>query len=401
MGDSFKMEAIWLISGGPLQVIAAKKIKSLGYALILSDGAENPICRPLADQFLQIDTFNIEGHIAATRELRSRFTIRAVLTSGADCHQTVAAVADFLELHHTPMAISELCRNKYLTRQRLANAGLRQPQAYICRSYQQAYEAAVMLGSSFVLKATDNSGSRGFAAFDGVDGFSEDLFNYTLEMGTSAAVIIEERLSPSDAEISEASVETLWVNGRMRWINWVDRIFPCDLKFFPELAKLAQLQSGIEVGHINPASRSAVTFEQTYSSVKRAGEALGMSELSGAHILKADIYFATDGPVILEMTPRTSGGWDSSASSPARGADIVGGLIQVSLGVAIGDAEWSRYFTFRDPSRVVAVVSKASVAARDCTGRVFAMDSGYGDRGSIVMGAFNKLEKGETLVPFQ
>jgi biotin carboxylase len=395
------MEAIWLISGGPLQGIAAKKIKSLGYTLILSDGAENPICRPLSDYFLHVDTFNIEGHIAAARELRERFTIRAVLTSGADCHQTVAAVADFLDLHHTPMAISELCRNKHSTRQRLASAGLRQPHAYLCRSYQQACKAAVTLGGSFVLKATDNSASRGFAAFDGVNGFSESLFNYTLKMGTSGAVIIEERLSPSDAEISEASVETLWIDGKMRWINWVDRIFPCDLKFFPELAKSAHLQSGIELGHINPASHSAAIFEQTYSSVQRAGEALGMSGLSGAHILKADIYFSTDGPIILEMTPRTSGGWDSSASSPARGADIVGGLIQVSLGVAIGDAEWDRHFTFLDPSRVVAVVSKASADARDCTGRIFAMDSGYGDRRSIVIGAYNKLEKGDTLVPFQ
>lgn len=393
------MEAIWLISGGPLQMIAAKKIKALGYALILSDGAENPVCRPLCDHFLHIDTFDGEGHLAAAGKLQDQFNIKAVLTSGADCHQTVATVADFLGLHHTPIAISHLCRNKHQTRQLLTDAGLYQPAFHLCHSYQQAREAAASLNGPFVLKATDNSGSRGFAAFNSVDDFSASHFDYTLNMGTSAAVIIEERLIPADNEISEASVETLWLDGKMRWINWVDRIFPCDLQFFPELAKRIKVQSGIEVGHINPAVHSTTTFEQTRATIETAGKAMGMDKLSGAHLLKADIFFSSHGPVILEMTPRTSGGWDSSASSPARGADIVGGLIQMALGKKIGDAEWDRYFTFHDPNRVVAVMSKTTENALDCTGRIFAMDSGYGDRESIVMKAYNKLEKGETIVP--
>lgn len=393
------MDAIWLISGGPLQMIAARKIKALGYALILSDGAKNPVCRPLSDHFIHIDTFDTEGHLTAARTLQDQYTIRAVLTSGADCHQTVATVADFLGLHHTPVAISHICRNKHKTRQLLTDAGLYQPAFHLAHSYQQAREAAASLNGPFVLKATDNSGSRGFAAFNSVDDFTESHFNYSLSMGTSAAVIIEACLIPSENEISEASVETLWRDGRMRWINWVDRIFPCDLKFFPELARRIRARSGIEVGHINPASHGVTTLDHTRIAIENAGKALGMDRLPGAHILKADIFFSTHGPVILEMTPRTSGGWDSSASSPARGADIVGGLIQIALGKEIGEAEWNRYFTFHDPDRIVAVVSKTTETAMDCTGRVFAIDSGYGHREPIVMKAYNNLEKGEIIVP--
>lgn len=390
--------AIWLISGGPLQMIVARKVKSLGYALILSDGAENPVCRVLSDEFLHIDTFDMEGHLRAAIKLRYQFNIKAVLTSGSDCHQTVAAVAEFLGVHHTPIAISSLCRNKYETRQRLASAGLYQPNAYLCHTYQQAYEAATLLNAPFVLKATDNSGSRGFASFNSVDQFGESNFNYTLKMGTTGAVIIEELLNPSDDEISEASVETLWVDGEMFWINWVDRIFPCDLKFFPKLAERIRVKSGIEIGHINPATHSVSTLEMTRASIHKAGKVIGMDTLSGAHILKADIFFSSNGPVILEMTPRTSGGWDSSASSPARGADIVGGLIQIALGAVIGGAERDRYFTYHDPDRIVAVMSKTTESALDCIGRIFAMDSGYDDRKSIVMKAYNKLEKGEVIV---
>ena len=393
------MEAIWLISGGPLQMIAAKKIKALGYALILSDGAENPVCRHLSDLFLQIDTFDLEGHLKAAEKIQNDFNVKAVLTSGSDCHETVANVASFLRLHHTPITISRLCRNKYETRQRLTRAGLYQPNSYLTRNYHEAYAAASIIGGPFVLKATDNSGSRGFAAFSSVDHFSENDFNYTLRMGTSGAVIIEDCLTPSENEISEASVETLWVDGEMFWINWVDRIFSCDLKFFPELLTSLNVKSGVEIGHINPAKHSFKTFEKTRDSIHKAGKAIGMDTLSGAHILKADIFFSTSGPVILELTPRSSGGWDSSASSPARGADIVGGLIQIALGMPIRDGERARYFTYHEPLRVVAVMSKNSENARDCIGRVFAMESGYNDREAIVMKAFEKLQKGEIIVP--
>ena len=393
------MDAIWLISGGPLQMIAAKKVKALGYALILTDGSENPSCKRLCDHFLQIDTFDAEAHLRAAEKLQSQFNIKAVFTSGADCHQTVAVVADFLCLHHTPVAISSLCRNKYHTRDVLGAATLNQPSAYLCHSYERAYKAATLIDGPFVLKATDNSGSRGFTAFHRVSEFSESHFNYSLKMGTSGAVVIEECLIPSDNEISEASVETLWVDGKMFWINWVDRIFSCDLKFFPELTDHIKVQRGVEIGHINPAMRSVKTFEQTRSSVHKAGKAIGMDKLCGAHILKADIFFSTKGPVILEMTPRTSGGWDSSASSPARGADIVGGLIQIALGKKIGEAERDRYFTYQDPSRIVAVMSKTEESAKDCIGRIFAMDSGYDNRESIAAKAYRKLETGEVIVP--
>ena len=39
--NSQKRKAIWLVAGGPMQLLAAQKVKALGYALILTDGSKN------------------------------------------------------------------------------------------------------------------------------------------------------------------------------------------------------------------------------------------------------------------------------------------------------------------------------------------------------------------------
>src|SRR5258707_8125276 len=107
--------AIWLIAGGAMQRLAAEKIKALGYALILTDGSPSCVLRPLADEFAHLDTFDIGGNTARADALRSRYDIRAVFTAGADCHETVAALARHLGLHGIAPEIAQLCRYKNRT----------------------------------------------------------------------------------------------------------------------------------------------------------------------------------------------------------------------------------------------------------------------------------------------
>src|SRR5207247_8366023 len=110
-----------------------------------------------------------------------------------------------------------------------------------------------MVSGRGVIKATDSSGSRGFSVIPRRQLLTREQFEYTQRMGTTGSVVLEERLEADASQISEASVETLWSQGKMYWINWVDRIFPRDLQFFSELAVRRNLNEGIEIGHINPA----------------------------------------------------------------------------------------------------------------------------------------------------
>ena len=58
------------------------------------------------------------------------------------------------------------------------------------------------------------------------------MYERAREAGTTGLVIVEELLHPVETEIAEQSVETLWYNGTMYWLNWVDRLFRKDFLRF-------------------------------------------------------------------------------------------------------------------------------------------------------------------------
>src|SRR5258706_8658440 len=158
--------AIWLVAGGAMQRRAAEKIKAMGYALVLTDGSASCALRPMADEFIHLDTFDFAGNSARADALRSRYDIRAVFTAGADCHETVAVLARHLGLHGIDPGIAHLCRYKNLTRERLTERGIPQPHLRDASIHGQALAAAAEIGFPIALKATDNSGSRGFSRID-------------------------------------------------------------------------------------------------------------------------------------------------------------------------------------------------------------------------------------------
>ena len=138
----------------------------------------------------------------------------------------------------------------------------------------------------------------------------------------------------------------------MRWLNWVDRLFRKDFDLVPHPWNASDdpyraISWAIELGHLNPADHDARVRQDVETLVRRAGEAIGMRSQKGGHILKADIMLTTKGPMILELTPRLSGGWDSSLSTPERGADFVGGALRLALGEKLDEGIWHGYFAYR------------------------------------------------------
>ena len=104
----------------------------------------------------------------------------------------------------------------------------------------------------------------------------------------------------------------------------------------------------------------------------------------------------TRGPMILELTPRLSGGWDSSFSTPRRGADFVGGALGLAMGETLDESYWRRYFQYEHSERVVAILARVEPGARDCIGRDFASGSGS-DRASALRQAYENLQAGKFL----
>ena len=391
-----KKDAVWLFAGGPMQKRAAEAIRRRGYQLVVTDGSKDCVCRPLADEFVHLDTFDAVANIARGKVLQDTYNIKAVFTAAADCHEIVAKVAESLGCHHIDASISHRCRFKYETRALLTKAGIPQPVMRTAKTPEEARSVSSEVGFPLALKATDSSGSRGFARIDSVGELTDEVVERALQFGTSGSVILEELLIPVDAEIAEQSVETVWFDGEMHWLNWVDRLFRKDFAYVEtpwEQSPYEDISWAVELAHINPAVHAQETRDDVERMVREAGIALGMGNQKGGHILKADIMLTQKGPIILELTPRLSGGWDSSFSTPARGADFTEGALSLALGEPLTEDLFMRYFTYSLSPAYSAVLSRVEVGAKDCIGRDFA--GGVGEtRGKALENAAHALQTG-------
>lgn len=395
-----KEKAIWLFAGGPMQESAARKILNFGYKLILTDLNKNCVCAKYANEFIECDTFNLEGNKAAAARLQKKYTVCAVVTVAADCHETVANISRQLGLPGISPEISHICRHKNLTRGALTRAGISQPRSACVQSIEEARSFLMVLGGRGVIKATNSSGSRGFSKIDSPTELTNEIFEIAISAGTSRSVIVEETLTPRRDCIAELSVETLWFNGKMYWLNWVDRLFRSDLDFFPSLLNYQSdsLNWGVEIGHINPARHSISVKNEIQNMVYAAGLALGMDEEMGGHILKADVMLTDAGPIIIELTPRLSGGWDSSGTTPARGADFQGGMIRMALGEQLDLDLWCSYFEFKNPILYSSILTDISPGAKDCIGRQFAIGIDF-EREKSLQSALNNIRESNYVVP--
>ena len=398
-----KDRAIWLIAGGPMQVPVARQIRERGYRLIITDGNAQCACAPLADELVVCDTFDASSHLHAAERLCARWDIRAVMTAAADCHGTVAEVARALGLHGIDPMISKVCRFKHLTRKALSDAGVPQPAFKAVRTFDEASDFLRGLHWNGVVKATDNSGSRGLSVIRSERDLTPDVFEHARASGTTGLVLVEALLEPVEDEIAEQSVETVWFDGQVRWLNWVDRLFRKDIRRFKAINDnplYVDVGWGVEIGHINPGAHDAVTTRVVRDLMERAGRVLGMGAQKGGHILKGDIMLTKDGPRLLELTPRLSGGWDSSCTTPARGANFIGGVISMALNEPLTADLWDRFFKYNSAGVYASILTYISSGARDCIGRMFALGTAY-SREESLQEALRNLEEKRYVIPME
>lgn len=394
-----KKKAIWLFSGGPMQQHAAKKIIDFGYELILTDINKNCICAKYASEFIECDTFDFQKNLKAADRLKIKYEIKAGITLAADCHETVALINKHLGLSGIDPKISRICRYKNLTREILSAAGIPQPKFACVESLDQARSFLTTIGNKAVVKSTNNSGSRGFTKINSLNELTEEVFDLAISAGTTESILIEEVLAPVKNEIAELSVETLWSDGKMYWLNWVDRLFRSDLNFFPSFDEknIPPASWGIEIGHTNPAQHSIATKNEVQEMIFNAGVAIGLNEERGGHILKADIMLTKNGPIIIELTPRLSGGWDSSATSLERGADFQSGAILLALGEKLDIEMWHNYFEFKINNLYASIWAKIPLGAKDNIGRKFSLGKDF-DREKSLQLAFDNSMKNKYVI---
>ncbi|MEZ4483735.1 MAG: hypothetical protein R2864_03785 [Syntrophotaleaceae bacterium] len=85
----------------------------------------------------------------------------------------------------------------------------------------------------------------------------------------------------------------------------------------------------IENGGQQPSCLEATAQAQVAACAESAGRALGIS----TGIAKGDMVWTADGPKVIEIAARLSGGWFSTDQIPlATGVDLLGAAIRLALG---------------------------------------------------------------------
>jgi biotin carboxylase len=365
-------DAILIVCGGLLQVPAVEAARDLGLAVIMTDRNTDAAAMHLADEAVGIDIYDVEAHKRLVDDVRTRWNLVGVFAEGADVEVTVAEAAAHAGLPGISPEAAHNTKNKVRSRERLQAAGIPNPTWREVTSMDEALRAADEIGFPLVVKALDNSASRGTTVVEGRDTLFE-AFEVAVAASTTRTALLEGLMRGS-----EHSCEILLMRGGpTRRLNIVDRPFDYSGGF------------AFELGHVNPSRLSAAVQDEVFALTERAAAAVGVD--FGA--FKADMMVTADGPRIIEVTARLSGGFDCQYTTPlATGRNFIRAAMCLAIGRPVDEADLT-------PTRhryAAAWVSQPTPGRVDRIGdmsRVLQLPG--------VAHVFLRVAEGETILPYR
>lgn len=336
-------DTIVIVGGGLLQVPAVAAARELGLRVVVTDARADAPAMQLADDPVVLDIYDIPGHLGLVEDLGRRYRLRGVFTEGADVEVTVAAAAAHAGLPGIPVAAARNTKNKVRTRACFDRAGLPNPPWCEVDNVVDGLKSAARIGFPLMAKATDNCASRGTTRV----ARPEDL-----------AAAIERAMTHSTTNTTllegcyfgeEQSVEILFdQDGRCHHLNIVDRPFEAAGSY------------AIELGHVNPTVRGSAERRELFALTERAAAATGVR----FGVFKADTIWTADGPHILEVTARLSGGFDCQYTTPlSSGRNFIRAAMELAIGLPLNPSHlehrWHKHaaawVAFPPPGRVSRV----------------------------------------------
>jgi len=307
-----KKKGILIVGAGILQTVAVEKAKELGYYVYITDLNPNGPAAKIADEFFQLSTKDIDGHVKLAKQLKEEDKIAAVYTQGCDVEYTVSMAAKAASLPGIDPEAALNCNDKVRMRTILNKENVDFVKFSAVRNISEATEAVRKIGLPCVIKPLDNSASRGMRVLheeSEIEAALEEALKFCFQR---KVVIIEEFLQGP-----EYSVDTVIYKGKLYPAGISDRQFRPVRKF------------SVQIGSLTPSLLPAETQAKMYELMDRAARALGVD--NGA--FKGDLIIVDGLPKIIEVTARTSGGFDSQYRKPySFGIDIIKATMDIAFG---------------------------------------------------------------------
>ena len=311
-----------IIGGGIFQVPAIKVAKSMGLKVVVTDYNREAEGMLMADYPIEVSTRNINLTVNAAKQFHESCPLDGVMTVGTDASQTVAAVANALNLPGIPFEVAERSTDKIKMRRRLHKMGVAVPRFYPVWTMDDLENAFKEMPLPLVIKPCDNMGARGVKLIN--ERHEASLaFREAKEASISGKLVVEEYMDGP-----ELSLDALIFNGHIQVTGIGDRIIQRAPYF-------------VEVGHTLPSNQPqeklGLATELFCSAIKALGIDIGAA--------KGDIKLTKDGPKVIEIAARLSGGWMSTYTYPlATGINLMKAAIEIALGETPADLKQKHDF---------------------------------------------------------
>lgn len=306
-----KKKKLMILGASILQLPAIEKARSMGLDVVVADYNPDAV------------GFNVEGvmkevistiDVPAVVEAAKRHKIDGIMTLATDLPmRSVAAVAKELGLIGISEDTALKATNKAVMRQALADHGVPIPSFYRAEDKRQFDEIVEKFKVPFMVKPTDNSGSRGVVLVEDPSDrkAADEAYAYSSKQARSGVVVVEEYMRGP-----EVSVETLTVDGEFHLIQITDKLTTGAPHF-------------VELGHSQPTKLPPETVKRIYEVAKAANEAVGIT-FGPSH---TEIIVTDEGPKIVELGARLGGDCITSHLVPlSTGVDMVECCIRIALG---------------------------------------------------------------------
>jgi len=305
------MKKILFLGAGIEQTIAIHVAKDLNITVIAVDQNPDAPGLKIADIGINADINDVEKLI----DIGRKYEIDGVMAHAVEIPVTVAKVSSALGLPGIHPDIAERATNKIKRINCFKESNVPAPRFYSVSTLEEAKQAVEKLGFPVVFKPIDNSAARGVVKVSSFDEI-EKYYKYALSFSKQESILIEEFL-----EGFEISTESVIYNNKIYTPCIADRNYSKKKLFDPFF---------IEDGGELPTRLSKDKLEQMLMVVEKAIRALGITW----GVAKGDILIDSEGPKVIEMAARTSGGRFSSLKVPlSNGVNILYPLIEMTVGI--------------------------------------------------------------------
>jgi len=318
----FLAKTLLIISGGIEAVPGIQLAKEMGLYVVVSDG--DPIAPGFeyADDTIIASTYDVNETVQKAKQYHETVRkIDGVMCIGSDVPLTVASVSKELSLPGIPVEVAELAMDKIAMKIFFKTAGLPIPDFIEIHGYDELANTVENWGYPIVIKPVDSRGARGVLKLtEKVD--LQWAWNHSKKNSPTGRVMLEKYL-----EGPQISTEAIIVNGIGYPIGFSDRNYEFEDKFSPFI---------IENGGEFPSKLAPNDQDSISEMAINAGLSMGITN----GIAKGDMVLTKNGPKVIEIAARLSGGWFSTDQIPlGLGIDLIGSAIKLALDEKINEKE--------------------------------------------------------------